>query len=433
MTEMANTYSPTSAEDVLAAIQEALAAEQPLEIVGGGTKRGWGRPVKSNRILDLSGLSGVTLYEPDELVLSAKAGTSMAEIEALLAENKQMLAFEPPDFAGVYGLAPAGAPQRRALISETLPSGAVRAHPRQTLGGVIACNLSGPRRIKAGAARDHFLGFHAVSGRGEAFKAGGRVMKNVTGYDLPKLLCGSFGTLAVMTEITVKVLPAPEKARTVLVLGLDDDQARDAMAAALNSPHDVSGAAHLPRAVAARSSVSYVAGAGRAVTAARVEGFGPSVEARCKALRDLLAPFGSIEELHSMNSAKLWREIRDVAPLLPDTALDLWRLSVAPASGAAVIASLLFGHGIQRESYFYDWGGGQLWLTMPPANSLAAAAAIRSIVKPGHATLVRASEETRERIPVFEPEAPSLAAASQRLKDAFDPKGILNPKRLASA
>lgn len=430
----ATTLSPTSADEVLAAVQEAVAQEQPLEIVGGGTKRGWGRPVKSNRILDLSGLSGVTLYEPDELVLSAKAGTPMAEIEALLAENKQMLAFEPPDLAGIYGLAPpAGGPQGRALVSETLPSGAVRAHPRQTLGGVIACNLSGPRRIKAGAARDHFLGFHAVSGRGEAFKAGGRVMKNVTGYDLPKLLCGSFGTLAVMTEITVKVLPAPEKARTVLVLGLDDDEARDAMTAALNSPHEVSGAAHLPRTVAARSGVGYVAGAGHAITALRVEGFGPSVEARCKALRDLLAPFGAVEELHTMNSAKLWREIRDVAPLLPGPSLDLWRLSVAPASGAAAIASLLFGHGIQREAYFYDWGGGQLWLTLPPANSPAMAAAIRAIVKPGYATLMRASEETRERVSVFEPDSAALAAASQRLKEAFDPKAILNPKRMALA
>jgi glycolate oxidase FAD binding subunit len=410
---MANTLSPKSADEVLAAVQEAFATEQPLEIVGRGTKRGWGQPVKSNRILDLSGLSGVTLYEPDELVLSAKAGTPLAEIEALLAEHKQMLAFEPIDMSKLFSPSPLG-------------------ERGDTLGGVVACNLSGPRRIKAGAARDHFLGFQAVNGRGEAFKAGGRVMKNVTGYDLPKLLCGSFGTLAVMTEITVKVLPAPEKTRTVLILGLDDDQARDAMAMALNSPHDVSGVAHLPRTVAARSPVGYVRGAGHAITALRVEGFGPSVEARCKALRDLLGGFGAIEELHTMNSVKLWREVRDVAPLLPDASLDLWRLSVPPASGAGVVGALARGAGGDAIRYFYDWGGGLAWLAMPPEKPVETAAAIRAAVAPtgGHATLMRASEETRERVSVFEPEAPSLASLARRLRDAFDPKGVLNPQRI---
>jgi len=433
-----NTLSPSSAEEVRAAVEEAVAQKQPLEIVGGGTKRGWGRPVKSNRILDLSGLRGVTLYEPDELVLSAKAGTPLAEIEALLAANKQMLAFEPPDLGGVYGFpAPALSSQGKPLISEALPSGALKAAPRQTLGGVIACNLSGPRRIKAGAARDHFLGFHAVSGRGEAFKAGGRVMKNVTGYDLPKLLCGSFGTLAVMTEITVKVLPAPEKARTVLLLGLGDTEARDAMAAALNSPHEVSGAAHLPRKVAARSSVGYVRGAGGAVTALRVEGFGPSVEARCKSLRGRLAGFGPNEELHSMNSTTLWREIRDVAPLLPEArpgGLDLWRLSVPPAAGAPLMASLVFGDGLANDNYFYDWGGGQIWLGTPANKAAAIAGKIRALTasEGGHAMLIRASEETRESVPPFAPESGALAAISERLKREFDPAGLLNPGRLAA-
>lgn len=412
---MSDTLSPKSAEDVRAAVQEAFAQEQPLEIVGRGTKRGWGRPVKSNRILDLSGLSGVTLYEPDELVLSAKAGTPMAEIEALLAQNKQMLAFEPPDLGDVF---------------ET-------QRARQTLGGVIACNLSGPRRIKAGAARDHFLGFRAVNGRGEAFKAGGRVMKNVTGYDLPKLLCGSFGTLAVMTEVTVKVLPAPEKTRSVLLLGLDDGEARDAMAAALNSPHEVSGAAHLPRKVAARSAVGYVRGAGAAVTAIRVEGFGPSVEARCTTLRELLAGFAGagkgIEELHSMNSATLWREIRDVAPLLPEPSLDLWRLSVPPASGAPIMASLVMGEGFANDAYFYDWGGGLIWMATPQSKPAATAAAIRKLVQSagGHATLVRAPEATRDAIDSFHPQEEALAAIAEQIKRSLDPAGILNPRRLA--
>ncbi len=274
-----------------------------------------------------------------------------------------------------------------------------------------------------------------MNGRGEAFKAGGRVMKNVTGYDLPKLLCGSFGTLAVITEITVKVLPAPEKARTVLLLGLEDGEARDAMAAALNSPHEVSGAAHLPRKVAARSSVGYVRGAGEAITAIRVEGFGPSVEARCKALRDLLgarAPKG-IEELHSMNSAALWREIRDVAALLPEPSLDLWRVSVPPAEGASMMSSLVTGEGYANDSYFYDWGGGLIWIATPPDQPKIAAEKIRSHAgfDGGHATLLRASEVTRETVSPFDPELPVEAAISERLKRQFDPNRILNPGRLA--
>jgi glycolate oxidase FAD binding subunit len=243
------------------------------------------------------------------------------------------------------------------------------------------------------------------------------------------------GTLAVMTEITVKVLPAPEKARTVLVLGLDDARARDAMAAALNSPHEVSGAAHLPRAVAARSGVSYVRGAGHAVTAIRVEGFGPSVEARCKSLRELLAAFGPVEELHTMNSAKLWREIRDVAPLLPVSSLNLWRLSLPPAAGAAVTASLVFGDGVATESYFYDWGGGQVWLAMSPSKAMESATAIRAAVTPtgGYATPMRAAEATRELVSNFSSESPALAAIAAQLKEAFDPKGILNPRRIGAA
>jgi glycolate oxidase FAD binding subunit len=416
---MPHTLSPTTPDAVLAAVQEALAAETPLEIVGHGTKRGWGRPVDGDRVLDLSGLSGITLYEPEELVLAAKAGTPMAEIEALLAANRQMLAFEPP-FLFPPPLGGEGAGERG-----------------DTLGGVVACNLSGPRRIKSGAARDHVLGVRAVNGRGEAFKAGGRVMKNVTGYDLPKLLCGSFGTLAVMTELTVKVMPAPERSRTVLVLGLTDEQARDAMAAALNSPHDVSGAAHLPEAAAARSGVGYVRGAGRAVTAIRVEGFGPSVEARCHALRGLLTRYGAVEELHGRNTAALWRELRDVAALLPDPARDWWRLSVPPASGAGVVAALARAGDADAAHAVYDWGGGLIWLAVPPTRpaetAAIRAAAIRAaaLSAGGHATLIRAPAATRAAVPVFQPEPAAIAAVARKLKENFDPKAILNPGRMA--
>src|SRR5215813_14345118 len=228
---MTDTLKPRDARDVEDAIQWALANEKALEVIGHGSKRAIGRPAQTDLTMDLSGLSGVTLYEPEELVLTAKAGTPLHEIEALTAASGQMLAFEPMDYGPVLGGPPA----------------------RGTIGGTVAANVAGPRRIKAGAARDHVLGFAAVSGRGETFKSGGRVVKNVTGYDLSKLMAGSWGTLAAMTEVTVKVLPRPEREETLLIPGLSETDAVAAMNAALGAPAEVSGAAHLPAAVAVRA------------------------------------------------------------------------------------------------------------------------------------------------------------------------------------
>mgnify|MGYP001989514719 CR=1 FL=1 len=312
-----------------------------LAVKGQGSKEGFGRAVEADCRLDLSGLTGIGCYEPNELFMTAGAATTLAEIEAALRQNNQQMAFEPADLG--------------ILLGGEGDAG--------TIGGAIACNLAGPRRIKVGAARDHFLGFNAVSGRGETFKSGGTVVKNVTGFDLSKLIAGSFGTLAVMTEVTFKVLPAPEKTRTVLVLGLSDQDAMKAMAKALGSSHEVSGAAHLPEAAAKGSKVSHVAGTGRSVTAFRVEGPGPSVEHRCRALTALLGGGASVEELHSENSALLCREICDVRLLDGDggNGRQVWRLSVPPMNGAGVAEQLTAGTG---ASVFYDWGGGLIWLTM---------------------------------------------------------------------
>ncbi len=270
---MPDVLKPGDADQARDVVAWAAAEEESLEIVGGGSKRALGRPVRAGHRLDVSGLVGVTLYEPAELVMTARPGTPLAAIEAELDNSDQQLAFEPPDLGPLLG-GPAGA---------------------GTVGGVFACNLSGPRRIKAGAARDHFLGTLAVTGRGEAIKAGGRVVKNVTGYDLCKLFAGSYGTRAVMTELTFKVMPAAEKTRTVLVAGLDDGAAIEAMTAALASAPAVSAAAQLPAVAAARSAVAYVSGAGAGVTALRVEGPAPSAEHRCQALRELLAGHGEVE------------------------------------------------------------------------------------------------------------------------------------------
>lgn len=408
---MPKTFIPAGTTDVVDVIRWAAAEAKPLDLHGRRSKSQLGRPVQSAYALDLSKLSGVLDYEPAELVLTLRPGTPIADIEKLLAAENQMLAFEPPDLGPLWG-GPAA---------------------RGTMGGAIGCNLAGPRRFKAGAMRDHLLGFVAVSGRGEIFKAGGKVVKNVTGYDLPKLVCGAYGTLAALTEVTVKVLPAPEKTRTVLIFGLDDARAAQAMAVAAASPHEVSGLAHLPAAMAAKSGVAYVAKAGVGVTAIRVEGTDISVKARCEGLRELLKDFGALEELHSMNSAWLWREIRDAAHLALPQERVLWRISTAPMAGHQVVAEIAAAR--PEAEAFYDWAGGLIWLSLPPSANADAALVRGALAKRGggHATLIRADAATRATVPVFQPQADALARLSRRVKESFDPMNILNAGRVASA
>ncbi len=406
---MATVLRPTDKAEVEAAIRWAAAEEKPIEIGAGATKRGLGRPLQTDHLLDLSALRGILLYEADELVMSAGPATPVADIEQLLATRNQQLAFEPADFGPLYGA----------------------ARGTGTIGGAFACNLAGPRRIKAGAARDHFLGVHGVSGRGEAFKSGGRVVKNVTGYDLCKLLAGSHGTLAAMTEVTFKVMPAPDKIRTTLVFGLDDAAAIAVMAAAARSSHELSGLAHLPAAAAAASAVGYVADAAASVTALRVEGPGPSVAYRAAALRAMLAEHGAVEELHGRNSTLFWREVRDAqvfAHGFPGAETVLWRLSVPPSAGATVVRRILDRAGGQA---FYDWAGGLIWLALAPEGQ-GHAAVVREAVglAGGHATLLRAPDPVRTAVPVFQPQPPATAALTARIKDGFDPRRILNPGRM---
>ncbi|HEV3183362.1 MAG TPA: FAD-binding protein [Xanthobacteraceae bacterium] len=404
---MADTLRPRDAKDVAAAVEWAVGEGKTLEIVGHGSKRAIGRAAQWDLTLDLSSLAGVTLYEPEELVLSARAGTALAEIEALIGGKGQCLAFEPMDCGPVLG----------------------GATSKGTLGGVLATNLSGPRRLKAGAARDHFLGVSAVSGRGETFKSGGRVVKNVTGYDLCKVLAGSWGTLAAMTDVTVKVLPQAETEQTLLAFGLDDRTAMRAMASALGSPADVSGAAHFPAGVA--QLVAGAAAVGRAVTALRLEGVAPSIAPRRGAIEALLKPYGELIAVSERASQALWRAVRDVTPFeAPATgaAPPLWRVSTAPSQGPEVVARV----AAQCEaSAFYDWGGGLIWMQVA-GRSDAGARFVRRAVKDcgGHATLFRADAAVRAAVEVFEPQERSLAALARRVKEGFDPKGTLGPGRM---
>ncbi len=413
---------PRNAEELTDAVKWAVERGRYLRIFGGDSKSGFGHDVPAEAMpLDLSLLRGIGLYQPEELVLSAAPATPLKEIEAVLAQRNQMLAFEPPDFTALYG--PSG------IANGVKAHGAALGGP--TIGGIVACNLSGPRRLSAGALRDHLLGFQATSGRGERFKSGGRVMKNVTGYDLSKLMAGSFGTLAVLDEITVKVLPAPEKTRTVLVYGLEDAQAVSLLCRAMGEPVDVSGAAHLPASVAARSSVDRVGKAGAPVTALRLEGPGPSVEARCRHLRDFVGNAAATEELHSVNSVALWTELRDVVLLAQPSERNIWRLSLAPSDAAAIVAAIRTARPLAEA--FYDWSGGLVWLALPPnaGEGDAGQSLVRFAVGAhGHATLMRAPAALRAQVQVFQPLPPPLAALGLRVKDAFDPRNVLNPGRL---
>jgi glycolate oxidase FAD binding subunit len=388
---MAGTIKPRDAKELRQAVEWALNDNVTLDVRGQGSKLALGKPMRCDLVLDLSGISGVVDYAPEELVVTLRAGTPLSEVEALLAQRNQMLAFEPPDLGPLLGLE-AG---------------------QGTLVGAVMGNLAGSRRVSAGAARDHLLGFTGVNGRGEAFKSGGKVMKNVTGYDLSKLLAGSWGTLAVLDEVSVKVLPAPDQTRTLLLLGLADAAAVKAMCAAMGSPHNVSGAAHVT-----------------GKTALRLEGVAPSVEARLKGVRELLAASGAkMEELGTLESRAFWREVRDVAPLEAAGDAIVWKISCPPTAGPGIVARIRAQRPFVEA--FYDWSGGLIWLALP-ASVDADHEIVRGALGPagGHATLIRAAESVRANVPVFQPQPAALALLANRVKESFDPKRLFNPGRM---
>src|SRR5690349_18530492 len=368
----------------------------------------------TNAVLDLSALNAVIAYEPNELIITVQAGAPLADVLSLIDSKNQQFAFEPVDTAPLLGTPGRG------------------TQDKATIGGMIAASLAGPRRIKAGGARDHLLGAHAVSGFGDSFKTGGKVVKNVTGYDLCKLLAGSWGTLAVMTEVTLKVMPRPESERTLVLRGLDDVTANRAMTAALGSPFDVSSAAHLPSSVFRPAGGPLAAlASGQGVTLLRLEGIEASAVSRAASLTRLVAPFAAAEIIEDIASTEAWGAIRDVLPFAADGALGawpVWRIVCPPATGGAL------GQALARETggdVIYDWGGGLIWIAVPPKGD-AQAATVRSRVEAagGHATLIRAGDEVRRHVDVFQPQAAGLAALVERVRQSFDPKNILNRGRM---
>jgi glycolate oxidase FAD binding subunit len=396
-----NLLAPADEPALSEAITAAYDASEPLLICGNGSKSGLLRPVQAARSLSTRALTGISLYSPQELVLSARAGTPMAEIEAATAAKGQHIISEPPDLSVL-----------------------LKSAETQTLGGVVATNLSGPRRVAWGATRDHVLGVRAVNGIGETIHSGGRVLKNVTGLDLCKLLAGSHGTLAVLSEITIKVLPAPERRGTLVLKGLDPERAVAALAAALGSPYAVSGAAYLPAALAAR--VPVLAWFGAAVALARIEDFSPSVAYRTDRLRADLSEFGTAEILDDGASQAAWAAVRDATPLAGEAGA-IWRVSVRPSAGPAVARAV---EAAFAAAWFMDWGGGLLWIAGPATEATHAAVEQAARAGGGTWTLLRAPEGMRAAVAVIPPEPPPLARFTRGVKAAFDPRGILNPGRM---
>lgn len=393
---------PTTETQASEIIRDHAERGASVEIRGGGTRGGIGNPVTAEAILGSTGLTGITAYNPAEMVISARAGTPVSEIQALLFEHGQMMAFEPIDHRGIFGTT--GEP---------------------TIGGAVAVNASGPRRLLAGAARDAVLGLRFVNGRGEIVKAGGRVMKNVTGLDLVKLLTGSHGTLGFLTEVTFKVLPRPRRAVTLVISGLDDELATRAMAAAMALPVEVSAAAHLPESVRGRFLGGALADG--AATVLRLEGLDASVALRLEKLAAAMAPLGTATELGPDETAVLWREIRDVKPYADGSMRPLWRVSVAPTAGEKLVAALRLEAGVDA---FYDWQGGLVWMRMEADPEAELVRAYVKALGGGHAVLVRGPERVRAAVDVFQPLAPAVAALHARVREKFDPAGIFNPGRM---
>ncbi|MBP0443703.1 FAD-binding protein [Roseomonas sp. SSH11] len=385
--------APRTEEEVATALRNAAG---PLAIEGSGTTMGMLRPVQASRTLSTRKLTGITLLRPQEMVISARAGTTLPEIEAALAGHNQILVPEPPDLRVLMGVPDA---------------------PPPSIGGLVAANLSGPRRITGFALRDAVLGIRFVNGAGEVLRSGGRVHKNVTGLDLCKLLAGSHGTLGVITEVTLKLGPAAERVATLVVRVADEAEGVALLSAGLTSPYGVTGAAMLPRGVSA-------GGVAGPVALLRLEDVEASVTYRMARLRAAM-PGGEV--LEGEASRALWRAVRDVLPLAPAPDEAVWRVSVRPSRAPGMVAALRDGIGAR---VLLDWGGGVAWVAGPATAEAHAAVMAAAGVAGGIFILFRAPDPLRAAMAVIPPEPPALAGLSARVKAALDPAGRLNPGRM---
>ncbi|MEO1282273.1 MAG: FAD-binding protein [Pseudomonadota bacterium] len=403
---MSETLRPAAGWELASMIAPYIERREPMEIVGSGSKRAIGRPMQTATTISTASMRGIYMYEPTELVMGAHAGTPIAQIEADLAGQGQMLAFEPIDLGPSTG----------------------GARNTQTIGAVFSSNVSGSRRISAGAARDHLLGVEGVNGAGELFRSGGRVMKNVTGYDLCRGVSGSWGTLACLTQLTFKVLPMADEAATLVYTGLTEDIGVELLCTAMQLPYEVTGAAHIPEAVARRIENETLRNLGASVTAIRIENFRPSVIYRSQRLIEQLKVYGDPVQLDFAETLDFWAELRrlSVMPYSQDT--SLWRISTAPTKGPVIVAAI---RKHMPADVYYDWSGGLVWVEVAASADAGASDIRRAVaVHGGHATLIRAEPSVRASVEVFQPQAAGVESIMRGLKHAFDPHGLFNPGRM---
>ncbi len=396
---------PLEERELAQLVAEAARTRWALEVAGSGSKRRIGRPIEISGVVTTRNLRGITLSEPSEQVISARSGTLLSAVEAELAKHNQHLACEPVDLGPMLG----------------------EAAGQTSVGGMVATNLSGARRIQRGGVRDQLLGLRAINGRGEVFKWGGRVMKNVTGYDLCRTLAGSWGTLGIFSELTLRAIPRPEEVRTLVLMGLPDSIAVEVMCQALATPFEVSGTTHLQAVLAQRLRLPALTNSGTSVTALRIENFSPAVAYRADKLKDLFVPYGDLIELDHAKSLAFWEELRQLS-FLQGSVDPVWRISTAPKMGPRLVESIRRYRVCHAA---YDWSGGLIWLEVPDAGD-AGADDIRRVVATlgGHATLIRAEPSVRARVDVFPPLETAVQRLTNGIKQAFDPLNILNPGRM---
>ena len=366
------TFRVSGEADVVEVVRAARKSKRRLEIIGHGTKRGFGRPIECDDVLDLSGLTGIVNFEPDEMIITARAGTPVAEIEAALAEKNQRLGFEPADWGPLFGAPPNSA----------------------TIGGVLSADANGSAAIRYGRCRDHLLGFRAVNGFGEAYKGGGKVVKNVTGFDLPKLMCGAMGTLGPLTEITLRVFPKPS---ITAVHAVRDLSAEDGVALLRNvwsSPLESSG-------LGFHNGDAFI----------RLEGSRAALDEKMKFLRELATH--QLERIEDFD--KVFRELASGKFVVAATGV-VWLVHAPPANATRLVAE------IQPQAWCADWAGALLWVVCDPRCN------VRDVCRRFEARAIRMRSDNS--IPPFAPEDSVRRALTRRVEAAFDPLRLFNPGRM---
>ena len=407
-----STEYPQNEKKVSEFVRQFYKSNIPIELVGSGSKRKIGKPLQCAKILNLSKLNGIIEYLPEELYIKVKACTPIDQIEEELKKNKQQLAFEPIDFGYLFlGKSDYG-----------------------TAAGQVACNISGPRRFKVGSVRDHVLGFRGVNGKGEIIKSGGKVVKNVTGYDLSKLVCGSYGTLVALTEITFKVLPSPKESTTLVIHNLKLETAVDLLGQAISSSNDISGATFFPIEPKCTNCVMNIEKTfklndlkyGGSFTAIRIEGTKNSIDERKKNLKSELKIIDhDVSILATYQSEIFWNKVKDLE-VFSATTNNIIRIVIPPSQ----CIQLAYQLSSIKHKYYLDWGGALIWMEACELTEEMFDSIKKKVVKHGgYISMIKTSDHLPFVEEVFTINM-NRFNISQNIKKSFDPKRILNPGKM---